>query len=89
MIPSIVGAMMLNDEVWLVTVECGEEVPMPRYVPTTETPKVCPGGPMWCAQFGCELGVNNFTRSKPTILVEEGKEAPTWEEIENATSSDN
>lgn len=81
MLISIISATQINDEVWLVNVSVDGEPALPRMVPTSENPKVCPGGPIWCKQFGCELGVNSFTAAEPVMLTEEGKEAPTWDEV--------
>lgn len=82
MIPKIHKAELLKDDLWLVYFYDSEEprFPIMRIVPTTENPASCPGGALWCKQFGCVPGDNVFTRAKPELLVEEGTEVPTdWE----------
>jgi hypothetical protein len=89
MLPRIHQAELLNTEVpmWLVYFHDPDETrfPIMRLVPTNENPPVCPGGILWCQQFGCIPGDNVFTRATPELLLEEGQEVPEdwkapWEE---------
>jgi hypothetical protein len=82
MIPRILQAELLKEDLWLVYFRVAEEsrFPIMRVVPTTENPISCPGGELWCKQFGCVPGDNVFTRAEPTLLLEEGVEVPEdWE----------
>lgn len=82
MIPQIHQAELLNENFWLVHFHDPSEkrFPIMRVVPTTENPVSCPGGELWCKQFGCVPGDNVFTRAAPEVLLEEGQELPEdWE----------
>lgn len=82
MIPRFHQVELLKDDMWLVYFFDPEEkrFPIMRIVPTTENPISCPGGELWCKQFGCVPGDNVFTRAEPELLVEEGTEIPAeWE----------
>ena len=78
MIPRIHKADLLKDDIWLVYFHDPSEkrFPIMRIVPVDEDPVSCPGGELWCKQFGCVPGDNIFTRAEPELLVEEGKETP-------------
>lgn len=84
MIPKIHQAELLKEDLWLVYFFDPDEprFPIMRVVPVDENPKSCPGGELWCKQFGCVPGDNVFTRAKPELLVEDGKEAPVWGDFE-------
>lgn len=82
MIPRIHQAELLKEDMWLVYfIDPNESrFPIMRIVPTTENPETCPGGELWCKQFGCVPGDNVFTRAEPELLLEEGVELPEdWE----------
>lgn len=82
MIPKIHQAELLKEDMWLVFFmdESEPRFPIMRVVPTTENPETCPGGILWCEQFGCVPGDNVFTRAKTEVLLEEGQELPEdWE----------
>lgn len=82
MILSIIQAELLEEvNMWLVYLHVPEEsrFPIMRMIPADENPVSCPGGELWCKEFGCVPGDNVFTRSEPTVLVEEGQEIPTCE----------
>lgn len=82
MIPRINSAELLKEDMWLVFFNVPDEprFPIMRVVPTTENPTSCPGGELWCKQFGCVPGDNVFTRAEPVLLLEEGQEVPEgWE----------
>lgn len=94
MIPKIHQAELIKEDLWLVYFFDPDETrfPIMRVVPADENPVSCPGGELWCKQFGCVPGDNVFTRAKPELLVEEGQEAPVWEDLEvacNLCKSDN
>lgn len=78
MIPVIHQADQLKEDMWLVYFFVPDEprFPIMRVVPTDENPISCPGGEIWCKQFGCVPGDNVFTRAEPEMLVEEGVEIP-------------
>lgn len=82
MIPNVHQAELLQEDTWLVHFWVPDEkrFPIMRLVPTTENPKSCPGGELWCRQFGCVPGDNVFTREDPELLVEKGEEVPVWDE---------
>lgn len=94
MIPRIHQAELLATDVptWLVYFHDPAETrfPIMRLVPINENPPVCPGGILWCQQFGCVPGDNVFTRATPELILEEGQKVPedweapwdetTWEE---------
>lgn len=90
MIPRIHQAELLKEDMWLVYFKDESEprFPIMRVVPTTETPTSCPGGILWCEQFGCVPGDNVFTRADPEVLLEDGQELPEdweapWEETDS------
>lgn len=72
MIPRIHQAEKLKDDLWLVYFVDPDEprFPIMRIVPVDENPVSCPGGELWCKQFGCVPGDNVFTRAKTEILVQ-------------------
>lgn len=78
MIPRIHSAELLKEDLWLVFFHDPEEsrFPIAKIVPVDENPTTCPGGKLWCEQFGCVPGDNVFTRAKAELLVEEGTEVP-------------
>ena len=79
MILSIHQAEFLEDvNMWLVYFFVPDEsrFPIMRMIPADENPVSCPGGEIWCKEFGCIPGDNVFTRAKPEILLEEGYEIP-------------
>lgn len=82
MIPRIHQAELLKEDLWLIYFISPDEprFPIMLIVPVDENPATCPGGKLWCKQFGCIPGDNVFTRAEPEILVEEGKEAPGWDD---------
>ncbi len=81
MIPRIHQADLLKEDLWLVYFQDPDEprFPIMRVVPVDENPVSCPGGKLWCEQFGCVPGDNVFTRAKTEILLEEGQELPECE----------
>lgn len=82
MIPRIHQAELLKEDIWLVYFYDPDEkrFPIMRIVPVDENPASCPGGEIWCKQFGCIPGDNIFTRAEPVLLLEEGTEVPEdWE----------
>lgn len=84
MIPKIHQAELLATDVpmWLVYFHDPDETrfPIMRLVPIDENPPACPGGILWCKQFGCVPGDNVFTRATPELILEEGQEVPEdWE----------
>jgi hypothetical protein len=78
MIPRIHQAELIKEDMWLIWFHDPDEprFPIMRIVPVDENPVSCPGGELWCKQFGCIPGDNVFTRGEPTILVQEGQELP-------------
>lgn len=80
MIPRIHQAELIKEDSWLIWFFDPDEkrFPIIKIVPVDENPETCPGGELWCKQFGCVPGDNVFTRAEPELLVEEGKEAPEW-----------
>lgn len=82
LIPRIHNAERLKDDLWLVRFYDPDETRFPilRVVPTDDSPASCPGGELWCKQFGCIPGDNVFTRAEPELLLEEGTKVPEgWE----------
>lgn len=82
MIPRIHQAELLKEDLWLVYFYDPDQprFPIMRIVPVDENPISCPGGELWCKQFGCVPGDNVFTRAEPEVLLEEGQELPDgWE----------
>lgn len=81
MIPRIHQVDQLKEDLWLVYFTDPNEprFPIIRIVPVDENPVSCPGGEIWCKQFGCIPGDNIFTRSETEILLEEGQKLPECE----------
>lgn len=82
MIPRIHQAELLKEDMWLIYFfdPAEKRFPIMRVVPVDENPETCPGGELWCKQFGCVPGDNVFTRATPEVLLEEGQEVPEdWE----------
>lgn len=71
MIPRITSAELIKEDLWLIYLRDPDEprFPLPRMVPAGENPSFCPGGELWCKQFGCVLGDNVFTRAEPEVLL--------------------
>ncbi len=82
MIPRIHQAELLKEDLWLIYLQDPDEprFPIMRVVPVDDNPVSCPGGEIWCKEFGCVPGDNVFTRAKTELLVEEGQEIPTCED---------
>lgn len=82
MIPRILQAELIKEDMWLIWFHDPNEprFPIIRVVPVDENPTTCPGGEIWCKQFGCVPGDNIFTRSEPELIIEEGAKIPDdWE----------
>lgn len=78
MIPRILQADQLKEDLWLVYFQDPDEprFPIMRVVPVDENPVSCPGGELWCKQFGCIPGDNVFTRADTELIEVEGQKLP-------------